>query len=213
MPERFKPQRRISEYELPAASAKIAMLSDALEALIGAGYVYVGMDHFALPDDALAVAKRQGRLHRNFQGYSTQPDCDLISLGVSAIGRVGATYSQNAKTLEEYYDYIDRGRFPVVRGLALSRDDLVRRAVIMAIMCQGQLQYESIELAYMIDFKSYFSSELLALQALQDNGMVLLEDSGLQVTEMGWFFVRAVAMLFDRYLQTDRNRARFSKII
>ena len=213
LPERFKPQRRISEYELPAASAKIAMLSDALEALIGAGYVYVGMDHFALPDDALAVAKRQGRLHRNFQGYSTQPDCDLISLGVSAIGRVGATYSQNAKTLEEYYDYIDRGRFPVVRGLALSRDDLVRRAVIMAIMCQGQLQYESIELAYMIDFKSYFASELLALQTLQENGMVLLEDSGLQVTEMGWFFVRAVAMLFDRYLQTDRNRARFSKII
>ena len=213
LPERFKPQRRISEYELPAASAKIAMLSDALAALIGAGYVYVGMDHFALPDDALAVAKRQGRLHRNFQGYSTQPDCDLISLGVSAIGRVGATYSQNAKTLEEYYDYIDRGRFPVVRGLALSRDDLVRRAVIMAIMCQGQLQYESIELAYMIDFKSYFASELLALQALQENGMVVLEDSGLQVTEMGWFFVRAVAMLFDRYLQTDRNRARFSKII
>jgi oxygen-independent coproporphyrinogen-3 oxidase len=189
------------------------MLSDALAALIGAGYVYVGMDHFALPDDALAVAKRQGRLHRNFQGYSTQPDCDLISLGVSAIGRVGATYSQNAKTLEEYYDYIDRGRFPVVRGLALSRDDLVRRAVIMGIMCQGQLQYESIELAYMIDFKSYFASELLALQVLQENGMVVLEDSGLQVTEMGWFFVRAVAMLFDRYLQTDRNRARFSKII
>ena len=213
LPERFKPQRRISEYELPAASAKIAMLSDALAALIGAGYVYVGMDHFALPDDALAVAKRQGRLHRNFQGYSTQPDCDLISLGVSAIGRVGATYSQNAKTLEEYYDYIDRGRFPVVRGLALSRDDLVRRAVIMAIMCQGQLQYESIELAYMIDFKSYFASELIALQTLQENGMVVLEDSGLQVTEMGWFFVRAVAMLFDRYLQTDRNRARFSKII
>ena len=213
LPERFKPQRRISKYELPAASAKISMLSDALAALIGAGYVYVGMDHFALPDDALAVAKRQGRLHRNFQGYSTQPDCDLISLGVSAIGRVGATYSQNAKTLEEYYDYIDRGRFPVVRGLALSRDDLVRRAVIMAIMCQGQLQYESIELAYMIDFKSYFASELIALQTLQDNGMVVLEDSGLQVTEMGWFFVRAVAMLFDRYLQTDRNRARFSKII
>ena len=213
LPERFKPQRRISEYELPAASAKISMLSDALEALIGAGYVYVGMDHFALPDDALAVAKRQGRLHRNFQGYSTQPDCDLISLGVSAIGRVGATYSQNAKTLEEYYDYIDRGRFPVVRGLALSRDDLVRRAVIMAIMCQGQLQYESIELAYMVDFKTYFASELLALKTLQDNGMVVLDDSGLQVTEMGWFFVRAVAMLFDRYLQTDRNRARFSKII
>jgi oxygen-independent coproporphyrinogen III oxidase len=213
LPERFKPQRRISEYELPAAPAKIAMLSDALSAFLSAGYVYVGMDHFALPDDALAIAKRQGRLHRNFQGYSTQPDCDLISLGVSAIGRVGATYSQNAKTIEEYYDYLNQGRFPVVRGLALSHDDLVRRGVIMALMCQGELQYESIELAYLIDFKTYFASELEALKELESTGMVVLDDNSIQVTDTGWFFVRAVAMLFDRYLQTDRNRARFSKII
>jgi oxygen-independent coproporphyrinogen-3 oxidase len=213
LPERFKPQRRISEYELPAAQDKITMLSSALTAFIKAGYVYVGMDHFALPDDELAIAKRQGRLHRNFQGYSTQPDCDLISLGVSAIGRVGATYSQNSKTIEEYYDHLNQGRFPVVRGLALSRDDLVRRAVIMAIMCQGALQYESIELAYVLDFKTYFAAELEALKALESTGMVILEDNGLQVTDTGWFFVRAVAMLFDRYLQTDRNRARFSKIL
>ncbi|MDI1308360.1 MAG: oxygen-independent coproporphyrinogen III oxidase [Methylotenera sp.] len=213
LPERFKPQRRISEYELPAAQDKITMLSNALKAFIEAGYVYVGMDHFALPDDDLAIAKRQGRLHRNFQGYSTQPDCDLISLGVSAIGRVGATYSQNAKTIEEYYDYLNQGRFPVVRGLALSRDDLIRRAVIMAIMCQGALQYESIELAYVIDFKTYFAKELELLKEQQAIGMLELDDSGLQVTDTGWFFVRAVAMLFDKYLQTDRNRARFSKII
>ena len=213
LPERFKPQRRISEYELPAAQDKITMLSSALSAFMKAGYVYVGMDHFALPDDDLAIAKRQGRLHRNFQGYSTQPDCDLISLGVSAIGRVGATYSQNAKTIEEYYDYLNQGRFPVVRGLALSLDDLVRRAVIMAIMCQGALQFESIELAYMIDFKTYFANELALLKEQEATGMVELDDNGLQVTETGWFFVRAVAMLFDRYLQTDRNRARFSKII
>lgn len=213
LPERFKPQRRISEYELPAAQDKITMLASALTAFMEAGYVYVGMDHFALPDDDLAIAKRQGRLHRNFQGYSTQPDCDLISLGVSAIGRVGATYSQNAKTIEEYYDYLNQGRFPVVRGLALTRDDLVRRAVIMAIMCQGELQYESIELAYMIDFKSYFANELALLKEQEAIGMVTLNDDGLQVTDTGWFFVRAVAMLFDRYLQTDKNRARFSKII
>jgi oxygen-independent coproporphyrinogen-3 oxidase len=112
------------------------------------------MDHFALPNDALAVAKRQGRLHRNFQGYSTQPDCDLIGLGVSAIGRIGATYSQNAKTLEEYCDHLDQGRLPVVRGLALNRDDLLRRAVIMALMCQGQVLFESIELAHLIDFRA-----------------------------------------------------------
>lgn len=213
LPERFKPQRRISEYEIPAAQDKITMLSSALTAFIKAGYVYVGMDHFALPDDDLAIAKRQGRLHRNFQGYSTQPDCDLISLGVSAIGRVGATYSQNAKTIEEYFDYLNQGRFPVVRGLALSRDDLIRRAVIMAIMCQGALQYESIELAYVIDFKTYFANELELLKEQQAIGMVELDDIGLQVTDTGWFFVRAIAMLFDKYLQTDRNRARFSKII
>ena len=213
LPERFKPQRRISEYELPAAADKISMLGSALKAFIDAGYVYVGMDHFALPDDDLAIAKRQGRLHRNFQGYSTQPDCDLISLGVSAIGRVGGTYSQNAKTIEEYYDHLNHGRFPVVRGLALSRDDIVRRAVIMAIMCQGALQYESIELAYMLDFKKYFADEMLALKALEKTDMLVLEEDGLQVTDTGWFFVRAVAMVFDKHLQTDRNRARFSKIL
>ncbi len=213
LPERFKPQRRIISADLPGAAAKIAMLSQSLLSFLSAGYVYVGMDHFALPDDALAVAKRQGRLHRNFQGYSTQPDCDLIGLGVSAIGRVGATYSQNAKSLEEYCDHLDQDRLPVVRGLALSRDDLARRAVIMALMCQGQLSFESIELAWLLDFRSYFASELVALQELAGQGLVTLDDAGVQVTANGWFFVRAVAMVFDRYYQADRNRAKFSRII
>ncbi|QKO21542.1 oxygen-independent coproporphyrinogen III oxidase [Rhodoferax sp. BAB1] len=213
LPERFKPQRRIAIAELPGAAGKVAMLTDAMARFMGAGYVYVGMDHFALPNDALAVAKRQGRLHRNFQGYSTQPDCDLIGLGVSSIGRIGATYSQNAKTLEEYYDAIDHGRFAVVRGLALSRDDLVRRAVIMALMCQGEVLFESVNLAYLIDFKSYFAPELEAMHELAEQGLVTLDDSGIQVSATGWYFVRAVAMAFDRYLQADRNRARFSKII
>jgi oxygen-independent coproporphyrinogen-3 oxidase len=189
------------------------MLSQSLAAFLAAGYVYVGMDHFALPTDALAVAKRQGRLHRNFQGYSTQPDCDLIGLGVSAIGRIGATYSQNAKTMEEYCDHLDQGRLPVVRGLALSRDDLARRAVIMALMCQGQVLFEPIELAWLIDFKTYFAAELEQLQTLAEQGLVTLDDTGVQVTAQGWFFVRAVAMVFDRYLQADRNRAKFSRII
>ena len=213
LPERFKPQRRIVTTELPGAAAKLSMLSDALKTFMGAGYIYVGMDHFALPNDPLAVAKRQGRLHRNFQGYSTQPDCDLIALGVSSIGRIGATYSQNAKTLEEYYDAIDHGRFAVVRGLARSRDDLVRRGVIMALMCQGQVLFESINLAYLVDFRSYFAAEMEAVQELAEQGLVTIDDSGIQVTANGWFFVRAVAMVFDRYLQADRNRARFSKII
>ena len=213
LPERFKPQRHIAIAELPGATAKVAMLSRSLAALLAAGYVYVGMDHFALPNDPLAVAKRQGRLHRNFQGYSTQPDCDLIGLGVSSIGRIGPTYSQNAKSLEEYYDCIDHGRFAVVRGLALSRDDLLRRSVIMALRCQGQVQYESINLAFLIDFGNYFAAEMEVMQDLAEQGLVTLDETGIQVTTNGWFFVRAVAMAFDRYLQADRNRARFSKII
>ena len=213
LPDRFKPQRRILSTELPAASAKVTMLSRSLDTFMEAGYVYVGMDHFALPTDALAVAKRQGRLHRNFQGYSTQPDCDLIGLGVSAIGRVGATYSQNAKSLEEYYDHLDQGRLPVVRGLALNRDDLVRRAVIMALMCQGELQFEPIDQAWLIDSRKYFAPELEQLVTMAEQGLVVLNSESIKVTAMGWFFVRGIAMVFDRYLQADRNRARFSRII
>ena len=213
LPERFKPQRRIISADMPMASDKVAMLSRALESFSDAGYVYVGMGHFALPDDALAVAKRQGRLHRNFQGYSTQPDCDLIALGVSAIGRVGATYSQNAKTLDEYYDRINQGKLPVVRGLALTRDDLVRRAVIMALMCQGELLFEPLSQAWLINFQQYFALEIERLQEMQQQGLVQLSAEGVEVTEMGWYFVRGIAMLFDKNLQMDRNRARFSRII
>jgi oxygen-independent coproporphyrinogen III oxidase len=213
LPARFKPQRRIVTAELPSASDKLSMLSASLDAFNDQGYVYVGMDHFALPDDALAVAKRQGRLHRNFQGYSTHPDCDLIALGVSAIGRIGATYSQNAKTLEEYYDALDQGRLPIVRGLAVSRDDLVRRAVIMALMCQGEVQYESIELGHLVDFRSYFKRELEVMSDLESHGLVTIDESGIQVTQTGWYLVRAIAMTFDRYLQVDQDRARFSKLI
>jgi oxygen-independent coproporphyrinogen-3 oxidase len=213
LPERFKPQRRIHAQELPAGRDKVAMLSRSIDALVNAGYVYVGMDHFALPGDSLAVAKRQGRLHRNFQGYSTQSDCDLIALGVSSIGRMGSTYSQNAKTMQEYGDLLNQGHLPVVRGLALSRDDLIRRSVIMALMCQGQLHFESINLAWLVDFKKLFAHELTQLEDLQSNGLVLLSESGIQVTPMGWFFVRGVAMVFDRYVQADLNRTRFSKMI
>ncbi|MDP8568691.1 oxygen-independent coproporphyrinogen III oxidase [Methylophilus aquaticus] len=213
LPSRFKPQRRILHEDLPNAVDKIQMLSEAIQQLISAGYVYIGMDHFALPEDALAIAKQQGRLHRNFQGYSTMADQDILALGVSAIGKMGSTYSQNAKTIEEYYDYLDQGQLPIVRGLALNRDDLIRRAVIMAIMCHGELSYESIELSYMINFKEYFKTELQQIEEKQKQGLVYLEHDGIKVTDMGWFFVRAIAMVFDRYLQLDANRARFSKIL
>ncbi len=213
LPERFKPQRRIHALDLPAPAIKVAMMQRALERLLAAGYVYIGMDHFALPDDDLAVAKRQGRLHRNFQGYSTQPDSDLIALGVSAIGRVGATYSQNAKTLETYEDLLALGQLPVERGLLLSRDDLVRRNIIMALMCQGHVSIESIEMAHLMDFRKTFASEMVELSEMQNRGLVKLEGDAIDVTEQGWYFVRALAMVFDRYLRADQDRARFSKII
>ena len=213
LPERFKPQRRIIMIDLPLPDAKVSMLASALKTFMQAGYVYIGMDHFALPEDALAIAKRQGRLHRNFQGYSTQPDCDLVGLGVSAIGKVGATYSQNVKTLDEYQYLIDQGRLPVARGLALSRDDILRRSVIMALMCQGEVLFESIELAHLIDFRQYFAAEMEQMREMQQQGLVSISESSIQVTPLGWFFVRGVAMVFDKYLQADRTRARFSKII
>jgi oxygen-independent coproporphyrinogen III oxidase len=213
LPQRFKPQRRIDIQALPSAEQRVRMLGDAIAGFIGNGYVYIGMDHFALPGDALAVAKRQGRLHRNFQGYTTQPDCDLIGLGVSSIGRVGATYSQNAKTLDEYRDALAQGNFPVVRGLALTRDDLLRRAVIMALMCQGRVEFESIELAHLVRMKDVFANELAQLREYESLGLVQVSDSDIQVTAMGWYFVRGIAMVFDRHLQSDKVRERFSRII
>ena len=213
LPQRFKPQRRIVAEELPSAAQRVAMLGDAIAGFLGRGYHYIGMDHFALPDDTLAVAKRQGRMHRNFQGYSTQPDCDLIALGVSSIGKVGANYYQNAKTLDEYYDALRQGQLPVQRGIALTRDDVLRRAVIMALMCQGRLEFESIELAHLINMREYFARELEQLEPMAEAGLVELESGAVQVTATGWYIVRAVAMVFDRSLQSDKLRERFSRII
>jgi len=211
LPERFKPQRRICADELPDASARVRMLADAITKLTGAGYVYIGMDHFALPDDPLAVAKREGRLHRDFQGYGTRPEGDLVALGVSGIGRVGATYSQNAKSLDEYRDLLDQGRLPVVRGLALSRDDQLRREVIMALMCRGRVDFDAMGEAFAVDFRRYFATEFAALGTLVASGLVRLSDHDLVVTEQGWFLVRAVAMVFDRYCRS--NRTRFSRVV
>jgi len=221
LPARFKPQQRIASDDLPAAGEKLAILANAINTLAAVGYVHIGMDHFALPDDGLSVAKRQGRLHRNFQGYSTQPDCDLLALGLSAIARVGDCYAQNEKTLPEYYAAIDAGRLPTTRGLMLSADDRLRRAVIMAIMCQGRVDFAAFEREWPgLDFRKTFSSEIAALRDLAEQGLVVLEEEGgvvnrLILTPLGWFFVRAVAMQFDRYLQAGKasSGAQFSKII
>jgi len=213
LPARFKPQRRIHDSELPSGTSKVFMLARAMKQLADAGYIYIGMDHFAKSTDSLAISKRRGTLHRNFQGYTVQPDGDLIGLGVSAIGRVGASYSQNAKDLDSYSDLLEQGKFPIVRGLTLSRDDLLRRTIIMALMCQGLLSFDDIEQSYLIDFKSYFGNELEQLVQMQNDGLVKIDVKGIEVTSRGWFFVRAVAMVFDKYLTLEGNRARFSKII
>jgi oxygen-independent coproporphyrinogen-3 oxidase len=213
LPQRFKPQRRILGSELPDGAARLAMLGHALTSFLDHGYSYIGMDHFALAQDALAVAKREGGLQRNFQGYSTQPDCDLVALGVSAIGRIGATYHQNAKTLPEYYESLSEGRLPVVRGITLTADDLIRRDVIMTIMCRGRLDFGAVDRTHTIASNEYFADELAQLTPLVAAGLVAIDPAGLHVTPSGWYVVRAIAMVFDRYLRGDQARERFSRII
>ncbi len=212
LPERFKPQRRIHADDLPTPDARIEMLSDAIDCFLMQGYDYIGMDHFALAGDALAVAKRQGRLHRNFQGYSTQPDCDLIGLGVSAIGQMRDGYTQNTKTLPEYLARVEGGALPVARGLMLDAHDRLCRQVIMAVMCQGRVEFDAIGRAHGLDLRRHFSDEWPALERLAEQGLIKLSAAALQVTSTGWFFVRAVAMVFDRHLQTDRSAVGYSRI-
>lgn len=213
LPGLFKPQRRIAQSDLPSADSKLQILQLAIRRLTESGYVYIGMDHFAKPDDELTVAQRQGRLHRNFQGYSTQAECDLLAFGVSAIGKIGPVYSQNVKTLDEYYDALDRDQLPVLRGIELTADDLLRRAIIQALMCHFELSIESIEIAHLINFREYFAEELADLKEMEAAGLVKLDGDWLSVEPAGRLLVRGIAMVFDRYLRADRERARYSRVI
>jgi oxygen-independent coproporphyrinogen-3 oxidase len=213
LPSLFKPQRRILEADMPSADARLQILSLAIQRMTDAGYVYIGMDHFAKPDDELSTAQRQGRLHRNFQGYSTHSDCDLLAFGISAIGKVGPTYSQNVKTLDEYYDLLDSGILPVYRGIELNADDLLRRSIIQSLMCHFELSIESIEIAHLIDFRQYFATELDELDEMVDAGLVRVDDKWITVLPRGRMLVRAISMVFDRYLRADRQRTRYSKVI
>jgi oxygen-independent coproporphyrinogen-3 oxidase len=213
VPHLFKPQRRISLDEVPAPEAKLAILALAIEKLGAAGYAYIGMDHFAKPSDELAVAQRERKLHRNFQGYSTKPDCDLLAFGISAIGKVGATYVQNVKTLDAYYERLDAHALPVVRGIKLGADDLLRRGVIQKLMCDFELDFAAVEAAHGIAFADYFAPELAALKPLADDGLVEVSDRGLSVTARGRLLVRTIAMPFDRHLREARERTQYSKVI
>ncbi|HEX8963813.1 MAG TPA: oxygen-independent coproporphyrinogen III oxidase [Rhodocyclaceae bacterium] len=213
LPNLAKPQRRINESDLPTPDSKLQILQTAIRRLTDASYVFIGMDHFAKPDDELTIAQRQGRLHRNFQGYSTHAEADLMAFGVSSIGKVGPTYAQNYRTLDEYYDSLDRGVLPVMRGLELTADDLLRRSIIQALMCHFELSLESIEIAHLIDFKSYFAAELADLREMEQAGLLKIDDQWITVLPRGRMLVRVIAMAFDKYLRSDRERVRYSKVI
>ncbi|HMA31932.1 MAG TPA: oxygen-independent coproporphyrinogen III oxidase [Casimicrobiaceae bacterium] len=213
VPHLFKPQRRIAVAELPPPEAKLAILELAIDRLTAAGYVHIGMDHFARPDDELAVAQRNGELHRNFQGYSTHADCDLLAFGISAIGKIGPTYSQNVRTLDQYYARLDAGQLPEFRGYRLSADDLLRRDVIQALMCSFGVDFDVVGEAHGIDFGRYFGPELEALEPLAGDGLVEVSPRRIAVTPRGRLLVRTVAMVFDRYLREAREQARYSRVI
>lgn len=213
LPARFMPQRRISNEDLPTPEVKLDILARAVARLSSHGYSYIGMDHFAKPDDELAIAQRRGSLHRNFQGYSTHADCDLLAFGVSAIGNVAGAYAQNEKDLLPYYAAIDRGDLPVMRGWVQDQDDLMRQSIIQSLMCHFELSFEAIEQSFGILFKDYFAPELARMASLEEAGLVRLEEGWLMVTPAGRFLVRVVAMNFDKYLQANKPVQRYSRVI
>ena len=211
LPSRFKTQRQIHESQLPSPQEKLAILQSVGQKLADAGYVYIGMDHFAKPDDELAIAQRQGLLHRNFQGYSTHADCDLIGLGITSIGQVGHAYNQNVKDLESYDQLIKAGKLPVFKGVELNEDDDLRRTVIMQLICHFCLHFADIEQQYNINFHDYFASELHTLKQMQTDGLIDLDNHGIEVKPAGRLLIRNICMVFDRYLAEKQQQ--FSKVI
>ncbi|MEW6168845.1 MAG: oxygen-independent coproporphyrinogen III oxidase [Pseudomonadota bacterium] len=199
MPELFRAQRQIRLRDLPSAETRLVLLQQSIERLTGAGWVYIGMDHFARPDDDLARALADGSLTRNFQGYSTQGGCDLLAVGMSAISNIGGCYSQNTKDMDEYAARIDAGRLPVERGLWLSGEDRLRRRVIEDLMCRGEVSAAALERDYGVRFERHFAPELLRLRALEQDGLVRRDADAIRVTPVGRLLVRKVAQVFDSY--------------
>ena len=212
LPRLFAPQRRIAQAELPSPEGKLELMTLAIGRLTRAGYLYIGMDHFARPDDELALAQAHGKLSRSFQGYSTHGG-DLLGLGLSSIGQIGPVYYQNLKELERYYAALDAGRLPVLRGIELTPDDLARRALIQGLMCQFRVSIEALELSYLVDFRRSFATEMRELKTLADDGLVEIQSDWIVVTPKGRLLVRAICMVFDRYLREARERASYSRII
>ncbi|MCQ8104693.1 oxygen-independent coproporphyrinogen III oxidase [Methylomonas sp. SURF-2] len=211
MPSRFKTQRRINEAELPSPAVKLQILQMVGQKLTDAGYVYIGMDHFAKPDDELAAAQREGKLYRNFQGYSTHSDCDLVGLGVTSIGRVGNAYIQNYKELDQYDQAMATGRLPVFKGVELDADDILRRAVITQLICHFDLNFGKIERQFDIAFADYFATELNNLKSMRDDGLISMDETGVTVQPAGRLLIRNICMVFDKYLAQKQQQ--FSRVI
>jgi oxygen-independent coproporphyrinogen-3 oxidase len=212
LPALFKTQRQIDETALPTAVVKLDILKSAIERLTAAGYVYIGMDHFAKPMDELARAQQEGTLYRNFQGYSTHADCDLVAMGVTSISKVGDSYSQNLKTLDAYYNRLDSGHLPVFRGVLLNADDCLRRTAITQLICHFALEFAALEKQYGIVFADYFAAELQELGDMQADGLLEVSASGIQVRPAGRLLIRNICMVFDAYLRQQSSQ-RFSKVI
>ena len=213
MPQMFKAQRRIVATDLPDAATRLSLLGMAIDALTAAGYAYIGMDHFALPADPLAIAQANGTMHRNFQGYTTHANRDLVSLGVSAIGEVGRLYIQNEKVMARYLASLDEDRLPLHRGVVMSDDDVLRRDVIQQIMCRNAVDYASTGQRFGIRFTDYFAAEIARLGALQADGLVECDDTHLALTPRGRLLTRNVAMIFDAYRSAGAGAPRLSRVI
>ncbi len=213
LPTIFKPQRRIAEDQLPVAKDKLDILANTIEQLNEAGFVFIGMDHFSKPDDELAIAQKEGRLHRNFQGYSTQAECDLLAFGISSIGKVDDTYPQNVKTLEDYYHALDQHQLPTMRGMRLDNDDLLRRELIGELMCQFELDTTVFASKHQIEFETYFLRELPELKELEEAGLLEWQGKKIYVPTKGRLLVRRVAMVFDRHLRDMQTQAKYSKVV
>ncbi len=211
LPELFKPQRRINVLELPSADEKLAIFKYSMDYLLDLGYVYIGMDHFALPEDPLAIAQSEGQLYRNFQGYSTHADCDIVGLGLSSIGQVGDSFAQNEKNLENYYKVIDAGNLALIKGQTINDDDKVRRAVIMGLICHFKLDFVKVEKEQGIIFKDYFADSFARLEQMHDDGLIELTDNSITVIDKGRLLIRNICMVFDAYLATSKTQ--FSKTI
>ena len=213
LPSLFKTQRQINEADLPAPAEKLEILQHTIEQLGDAGYIYIGMDHFARPDDELAQAQRDRTLYRNFQGYSTHVDCDLVAMGATSISKVGESYSQNEKDLESYYSRLDNNELPVFRGIELNPDDILRREVITQLICHFTLDIQSLETERGIRFSQYFDVEQDELQRMQDDGLLVQDNSHITILPAGRLLVRNICMVFDRYLREPDETRRFSRVI